>query len=78
MKHCPYCFEEISEDQCRKCPHCLQFIIDPLADLSYKVFEKKKCILCGKKVLKEARYCKYCHRWLDRIDQDADEFEQRD
>jgi hypothetical protein len=25
-------------------------------------------LFCGKKILKEARFCRFCRKWLDEID----------
>lgn len=66
MKKCPYCFEVLKEGS-QKCPFCDQFIIDDLICVDYKSLEKKKCFFCGKKILQEARICKHCHQWLDRV-----------
>ncbi len=77
MNKCPYCFETL-EDKPRKCPFCEQFIIDDLAHSDYKSIEKKKCFFCGKKVLKEARICKHCHQWLDRVVEAGDTYDNID
>ena len=77
MKKCPYCFEELEEKSSR-CSHCLQFIIDPLIDSDYRSLDKKKCIFCGKKILAEARICKYCHKWIDEINRTADDIDKVD
>ncbi len=74
MKKCPYCFEELGE-QTKQCPHCEQFIIDPVIEVDYRSVEKKKCLFCGKKVLKEARFCRYCKKWLDEIDSAASDYD---
>ena len=77
MKKCPYCFESLPESQ-PQCPHCSQFIIDPIVEVDYKSFEKKGCVFCGKKVLKEAKICKFCHRWLNEVNWAADDYEKID
>jgi len=68
IKKCPYCFEVI-EGRTPKCPHCNQYMIDEPFEVDFESLDKKKCFFCGKKVLTEARVCKYCHKWLDAIDQ---------
>ena len=75
MKKCPYCFEEVAEASVR-CPHCAQFIIDPLIDSDYRSIDKKKCIFCGKKILSEAKVCKYCHKWINEVDSAADDYDK--
>jgi len=74
MKHCPNCFEELA-DKPIKCPHCQQYILDPLIEIDYRSVEKKNCIFCGQKILKEARICKYCQKWIDEVDQAAKDFD---
>lgn len=74
MRKCPYCFEEITGDP-SPCPHCEQFIIDPYVEVDFKSFEKKKCVFCGKKILKEARFCKYCRKWIDEVDHAAADYD---
>jgi len=75
MIKCPYCFEEI-EKQANRCPHCAQFLIDPLIETDFKSIERKKCVYCGKKIFKESKICKYCKKWLDRLQQDVDDLEK--
>ena len=72
VKKCPYCFEDLNE-RTPKCPHCLQYFIDDLVEVDYHGAQKKNCIFCGKKILMEAKICKFCHRWLDEIDRAADD-----
>ena len=72
VKKCPYCFEDVAE-RTPKCPHCLQYLIDDLLNADYHGFQKKNCTFCGKKILHEAKICKFCHRWLDEIDRAADD-----
>ncbi len=74
MKKCPYCFEVLPEKP-KQCPHCEQFIIDPIIHVDYKSIEKKKCVYCGKKILKEARICKFCKKWLDKVDDAASDYD---
>ena len=78
MLKCPYCFEVLREKAFMalklsniplKCPHCSQFIIGDLVNVDYPSLDKKRCLFCGKKICKEARICRYCHRWLDELDQ---------
>lgn len=66
MKKCPYCFEVLPEVS-EKCPHCAQFFIDPLIESEFKSLDKKNCVFCGKKILKEAKICKYCRKWNDEV-----------
>ena len=75
MKKCPYCFEELSEPA-QRCPHCAQFIIDPLVEVDYRSIDKKKCIFCGKKILAEAKACRYCHKWINEVDNAAGDYDQ--
>lgn len=77
MKKCPYCFEEI-EDKSSRCPQCYQFIIDDLIESDFRSLDKKKCFFCGKNILKEAKICKHCHKWLDEIDRAADDIDKID
>lgn len=74
MKKCPYCFEEL-EQSVPKCPHCHQFLIDPPVEVDYHSIDKKKCIFCGKKILTEARFCKFCQKWLDDLDKAVDDLD---
>jgi len=71
MLKCPYCFE-ILEGKINRCPHCMEFVIDALIEAEFRSLDKKKCIFCGKKILSEARVCKYCHQWSDDLDQAVD------
>lgn len=72
VKKCPYCFEDLAEKPL-KCPQCNQYLIDGILEVDYHGVEKKNCIFCGKKILVEAKICKYCHKWLDEIDRAADD-----
>ena len=65
MLKCPYCYDELSITETKRCPHCSQFLIDPVLDLPYPSVEKKDCLFCGKKILKEAIFCRFCRKWLD-------------
>ena len=67
---CPYCFERLT-DKVLKCPHCEQFLLDEIIHSDFVGADKKNCVYCGKKVLTESKICKYCHRWLDEVDQAA-------
>jgi len=75
MKKCPYCFEEITTVNSLQCPHCNQHFIDPLIDVDYKSFEKKRCVFCGKNIFKEARVCKYCRKWIDEVDDASKDYD---
>ena len=72
IKKCPYCFEDLTEKP-EKCPHCLQYIIDNLVEVDYHGAQKKKCFFCGKMIMAEAIFCKYCHKWLDEVNRAADD-----
>ena len=75
MKKCPYCFEEVAEFS-QRCPHCTQFIIDPLVEVDYRSIDKKKCIFCGKKILSEAKVCRYCFKWINEVDNAAGDYDK--
>ena len=83
MLKCPYCFEELREkafalppgSQALKCPYCSQLMIESLVRVDYPSVDKKKCIFCGKQINSEARICRYCNKWLDELDQAADNLE---
>jgi len=77
MKKCPYCFEVVEEPAAR-CVHCLQFFIDSLIDADYRSLDKKKCIFCGKKILSEAKICRFCRHWLDEVNRTADDIDKID
>ena len=77
MNRCPYCLEELDEGT-PQCSHCDQFIIDPPVQIDYPLIDKKKCVFCGKKILTNAKICKFCHRWLDAVDYAADDFDKVD
>ena len=74
MIKCPYCYEELHEKALR-CPHCQQFIIDETISADYPSIDKKTCIFCGKKILLEAKICKFCQKWLDEIDRAVDDLD---
>jgi len=74
MKKCPYCFEEV-QDAPLRCPHCDQFIIDDLIESEFASLDKKNCIFCGKKILIEAKVCRYCHKWLDEVDRAVEDLD---
>lgn len=71
IKKCPNCFEDL-EERVPKCPHCLQYIIDDLVEVDFHGADKKNCVFCGQKILKEAKVCKFCHRWFDDLNQSVD------
>ena len=73
MLKCPYCYEHIPAAETRRCPHCLQFIIDDILDLPYPNVEKKDCLFCGEKIIKEAIFCKHCRKWLDELTKAVDD-----
>mgnify|MGYP003496692862 CR=1 FL=1 len=77
MLKCPYCFE-LLEVRPQKCPHCQQFLLDDPVEVDYKSIDKKNCIFCGKKILSEAKFCKYCRKWLDQVDIDANTLDMMD
>ena len=75
MLKCPYCYELLETKELRRCPHCLQFIIDDIHEMSYPSIDKKDCIFCGKKILKEAIFCKHCRKWLDEPSKTIDDID---
>ena len=77
MLKCPYCFEPLTEKPLR-CPHCAQFIIDDLVQMDFPSLDKKNCIFCGKKILKEAKFCRFCRQWIDDVDKAADQVDPKD
>ena len=77
MHKCPYCYEEMSPEG-TKCPSCRQFIIDDVVETDYPSLEKKKCIFCGRKILSEAKFCRFCHKWLDELDRAIDNIDPED
>ncbi len=74
---CPYCYE-VLKDKVFKCEHCEQFLIDEIIQSDFIGADKKGCVYCGKKVLTEAKICKFCHRWLDEVDRAAGEVDPSD
>lgn len=70
MLKCPYCYEKLT-DKVVKCPHCEQFLLDPILNLGFLSLDKKNCLFCDKKVFREAKICRYCHRWLDEVERVA-------
>jgi hypothetical protein len=77
MLKCPYCFEPLNE-KLPRCPHCAQYIIDELVVTDFPSLDKKKCIFCGKKILAEAKFCRFCRRWLDEVDRAVDQVDPED
>lgn len=77
MLKCPYCYEHLSEE-ILICPHCSQYIIDDFVNVDFPSLEKKDCIFCGKKIIKEARICRFCQKWLDVIDQAVEDVDPDD
>ena len=77
MLKCPYCYEVLKEEALR-CPHCRQYIIDDFIKAEFESLDKKNCIFCGKKILTEARVCKYCQKWLDEVDRAAGDLDPGD
>lgn len=69
MLKCPLCFEDLTEiPQNNICPHCSHIFTQKPLNLSYPTVQRKKCYFCGKQIAKEATYCRYCHEWLDEVD----------
>lgn len=77
MLKCPYCYESLSEKTLR-CPHCLQYIIDDVLESDYPSMDKKPCVFCGKKILAQAKICRYCQKWLDDLDQRVNDVDPED
>jgi len=75
---CPYCYEILPEKDIVRCPHCQQYLIDPLVEMDFPSLEKKACIFCGKKILSEAKICRFCHRWIDEVDRAVQEIDPDD
>ena len=67
--------DEMLTEAVAKCPHCFQFLIDPPVEVDYHSIDKKKCVYCGKKILAEAKFCKFCQKWLDALDQTMSDFD---
>jgi 5'(3')-deoxyribonucleotidase len=47
-------------------------------DVPFPSLDKKNCLFCGKKVLVEAKICRYCHRWLDEVDRAVNDIDPED
>lgn len=77
MLKCPNCYEALSEKSL-KCPHCGQFIIDEVIHSDFMSLDKKACVYCGKKILTEAKICKFCHRWLDEVSRAVEDIDPND
>lgn len=75
---CPYCYEILPGEEILRCPHCQQYLIDSLVEMEFPSLEKKSCIFCGKKILSEAKICRFCHRWIDEVDRAAQEIDPDD
>ena len=54
-----------------------KFLLVPLCS-EYKSLDKKNCVFCGKKILKEAKICKYCRKWNDEVGWAADDVDKID
>ncbi|MDP2652459.1 MAG: hypothetical protein Q8Q08_00330 [Candidatus Omnitrophota bacterium] len=77
MLKCPYCYEPLTE-KVLKCPHCAQFIIDEPVNMEFPSVDKKSCIFCGKKILLEAKFCRFCRRWIDEVNRAAGDIDPKD
>jgi len=77
MFKCPYCYETVNEKDLR-CPHCKQFFIDDILTSDFPSLDKKACIFCGKKILAEAKICRYCQKWLDEVDRLSNDIDPED
>lgn len=75
MLKCPYCYNPLETKDTRRCPHCLQFIIDDVIDVPFPSIEKKDCLFCGKKILTEAIFCKFCHKWLNELNKTIEDID---
>ena len=75
---CPYCYERLNAKDAVHCPHCHSYLVDDVVAVSYPSVESKSCLFCGKKILKEARFCRHCRKWLDEIQKAADEIDPKD
>lgn len=77
MLKCPYCYE-ILEQRTLQCPHCQQYFLDDILNLDFAGANKKNCLYCGKKILAEAKICRHCKKWLDDLDQRANDVDLDD
>ncbi len=68
MLKCPYCHEVLPQ-RVNRCPHCEQFFLDEIIDSPLPNVNSKPCLFCGKTIVREARYCRHCRKWLDEVDQ---------
>ncbi len=78
MLKCPYCYELLKSGDELRCPTCSQYIIDEILSVDFPSLDKKNCIFCGKKILLEAKICRYCKKWLDEIDRAANDIDPED
>ena len=69
MKKCPFCFEDVQGKTADdKCPVCLLHVSEKLIELDYPSVERKKCYFCGSAIAKEAKYCRFCKKWIDDVE----------
>ncbi len=71
MEKCPYCFEDLKTSPAdKRCPYC-DLSMEKTINLDYPSVDRKRCIYCGKSVAKEAKYCRYCHKWIEDVERMA-------
>ena len=72
MKKCPCCFEDITEELKKgRCPFCDSFVENSLINLNFPSVNRKRCYFCGNSVASEAKYCRYCHKSLEDVEENV-------
>ncbi len=78
MKKCPYCFEDLaSPTKDNHCPYC-HLLMENTINLDYPSVDRKKCYFCGKMIAKEAKFCRFCQKWIDEVDRVVKLLEEMD